>query len=107
MKKINQLYFYLLDASTGKTIYRARVIQETVCVTCPQDATGIIFAITVHRRRVQPWIEAHVADAVLNRALKTHLERLIALSTAIVLMQMELHMSTTRTRLMKRITVFT
>jgi hypothetical protein len=42
-----------------------------------------------------------VADAVLNRALKTHLERLMALSTAIVLMQMELHMSTTRTCLMK------
>jgi clathrin heavy chain len=40
-------YLYMFDIHTGKVIYRTRVTQETVFVTCTQESTGAIFGITV------------------------------------------------------------
>jgi len=45
-------YAYLFDIHTGKTMYRAKVTQDTVFVTCPQDSSGAIFGITVRRGQV-------------------------------------------------------
>jgi len=42
-------YVYMFDIHSGKTIYRARVTQDTVFVTCAQASTGAIFGITVRR----------------------------------------------------------
>ena len=45
-------YAYMFDLHSGKTMYRAKVTQDTVFVTCPQDATGAIFGITVRKGSV-------------------------------------------------------
>eukprot|EP00980_Cylindrotheca_fusiformis_P020304 scaffold7344_cov145-Cylindrotheca_fusiformis.AAC.2 len=45
-------YAYMFDCHTGKTMYRAKVTQDTVFVTCPQVATGAIFGITVRKGSV-------------------------------------------------------
>jgi clathrin heavy chain len=45
-------FVYLFDLHTGKTVYRARVTQETVFLTCAQDSTGAVFGITVRRGAV-------------------------------------------------------
>jgi clathrin heavy chain len=45
-------YAYMFDCHTGKTMYRAKVTNETVFVTCPQDSSGAIFGITVRRGSV-------------------------------------------------------
>ena len=45
-------YAYMFDCHTGKTMYRAKVTQDTVFVTCPQDSTGAIFGITVRKGSV-------------------------------------------------------
>ena len=45
-------YCYMFDCHTGKTVYRAKVTQETVFVTCPQESTGAIYGITVRRGAV-------------------------------------------------------
>jgi clathrin heavy chain len=45
-------YAYMFDCHTGKTLYRAKVTQDTVFVTCPQDSTGAIFGITVRKGQV-------------------------------------------------------
>lgn len=45
-------YLYLFDIHTGKTMYRAKITQDTVFVTCPQDSTGSIFGITVRKGQV-------------------------------------------------------
>lgn len=45
-------YTYLFDMHSGKTIYRAKVTQDTVFVTCPQDSTGAVFGITVRKGQV-------------------------------------------------------
>lgn len=45
-------YAYMFDIHSGKTMYRAKVTQDTVFVTCPQDSTGAIFGITVRKGQV-------------------------------------------------------
>lgn len=45
-------YAYMFDCHTGKTMYRAKVTNDTVFVTCPQDSTGAIFGITVRKGQV-------------------------------------------------------
>jgi clathrin heavy chain len=45
-------YTYLFDMHSGKTIYRAKITQDTVFVTCPQDSTGAVFGITVRKGQV-------------------------------------------------------
>jgi len=45
-------YLYMFDIHTAKTIYRAKVTQDTVFVTCPQESTGAIFGITVRKGQV-------------------------------------------------------
>mmetsp|Transcript_46155 Transcript_46155/g.70589 ORF Transcript_46155/g.70589 Transcript_46155/m.70589 type:complete len:1732 (-) Transcript_46155:57-5252(-) len=45
-------YTYMFDCHSGKVMYRQRVTQETVFVTCPQPSTGAIFGITVRRGSV-------------------------------------------------------
>jgi clathrin heavy chain len=45
-------YAYMFDCHTGKTMYRAKVTADTVFVTCPQEATGAIFGITVRKGQV-------------------------------------------------------
>ena len=45
-------YVYLFDIHTGKTIYRAKVTQDTVFVTCPQPSSGAVFGITVRKGQV-------------------------------------------------------
>jgi len=45
-------YVYMFDLHTGKTMYRAKVVNETVFLTCPQDSTGAIFGVTVRRGAV-------------------------------------------------------
>eukprot|EP00978_Attheya_sp_CCMP212_P015550 scaffold40082_cov55-Attheya_sp.AAC.1 len=42
-------YVYMFDIHTGKTLYRAKITQDTVFCTCPQDSTGAVFGITVRR----------------------------------------------------------
>jgi clathrin heavy chain len=45
-------YAYMFDCHSGKTMYRAKVTQDTVFVTCPQESTGAIFGITVKKGQV-------------------------------------------------------
>jgi clathrin heavy chain len=45
-------FVYLFDMHSGKTIYRAKITQDTVFVTCPQHSTGAIFGITVRKGQV-------------------------------------------------------
>lgn len=45
-------YVYMFDIHSGKTMYRAKVTQETVFVTCGQDSTGAVFGITVRTGKV-------------------------------------------------------
>jgi clathrin heavy chain len=45
-------YAYMFDCHTGKTMYRAKVTQDTVFVTCPQESSGAIFGITVRKGQV-------------------------------------------------------
>lgn len=42
-------YCFMFDIHTGKTVYRTRVTQETIFVTCAQESTGAVFGITVRR----------------------------------------------------------
>eukprot|EP00590_Aulacoseira_subarctica_P006793 CAMPEP_0172414528 /NCGR_PEP_ID=MMETSP1064-20121228/1169_1 /TAXON_ID=202472 /ORGANISM="Aulacoseira subarctica , Strain CCAP 1002/5" /LENGTH=1718 /DNA_ID=CAMNT_0013151243 /DNA_START=102 /DNA_END=5258 /DNA_ORIENTATION=+ len=45
-------YLYMFDIHTAKTLYRARVLQETLFVTCSQPNTGLIYGITVRTGKV-------------------------------------------------------
>jgi clathrin heavy chain len=45
-------YAYMFDCHSGKTMYRAKVTQDTVFVTCPQVSSGAIFGITVRKGSV-------------------------------------------------------
>lgn len=45
-------FVFLFDLQSGKTVYRGRVTQETVFVSCTQDSTGAVFGITVRRGQV-------------------------------------------------------
>jgi len=45
-------YCYMFDVHSGKTMYRAKVTQETVFCTCGQESTGAVFGITVRSGRV-------------------------------------------------------
>jgi len=45
-------YIYMFDIHSGKTIYRARALNDTVFVTCPQESTGAVFGITVRKGQV-------------------------------------------------------
>eukprot|EP00542_Grammatophora_oceanica_P019816 CAMPEP_0194047086 /NCGR_PEP_ID=MMETSP0009_2-20130614/23549_1 /TAXON_ID=210454 /ORGANISM="Grammatophora oceanica, Strain CCMP 410" /LENGTH=1700 /DNA_ID=CAMNT_0038692601 /DNA_START=222 /DNA_END=5324 /DNA_ORIENTATION=- len=45
-------YVYMFDIQSGKTMYRAKVTQDTVFVTCAQDSTGAVFGITVRKGQV-------------------------------------------------------
>jgi len=45
-------YLYMFDIQSGKTMYRAKITQETVFTTCSQDSTGAIFGITVRTGKV-------------------------------------------------------
>jgi len=45
-------YAYMFDCHSGKTMYRAKVTNDTVFVTCAQESTGAIFGITVRKGSV-------------------------------------------------------
>lgn len=45
-------YVYVFDIHSGKTIYRAKVTQDTVFTTCPQQSSGAVFCITVRKGQV-------------------------------------------------------
>merc|ERR1719343_1678291 len=45
-------YLYMFDLHTAKALYRARVTNDTVFVTCSQESTGAMFGITVRRGSV-------------------------------------------------------
>lgn len=45
-------FVYLFDIASGKTMFRTRITQETVFVTCPQFSTGAVFGITVRTGRL-------------------------------------------------------
>ena len=45
-------YVYMFDIHSGKTVYRAKVTQDTVFVTCSQVSTGAVFGITVRKGQV-------------------------------------------------------
>jgi len=45
-------FVYMFDIASGKTMFRTRITQETVFVTCAQDSTGAVFGITVRSGRV-------------------------------------------------------
>ena len=45
-------YVYMFDIHSGKTMFRTRITQETVFVTCAQHSTGAVFGITVRTGRV-------------------------------------------------------
>ena len=45
-------FVYMFDIHSGKTMFRTRITQETVFVTCPQESTGAVFGITVRTGRV-------------------------------------------------------
>jgi len=45
-------FVYLFDIASGKTMFRTRITQETVFVTCPQSSTGMVFGITVRTGKV-------------------------------------------------------
>lgn len=45
-------YIYMFDIHSGKTIYRAKALNDTVFVTCPQESTGAVFGITVRKGQV-------------------------------------------------------
>ena len=42
----------MFDIHSGKTMYRAKMTQETVFVTCGQESTGAVFGITVRTGKV-------------------------------------------------------
>jgi len=45
-------FVYMFDIHSGKTMFRTRITQETVFVTCAQASTGAVFGITVRSGRV-------------------------------------------------------
>jgi len=45
-------FVYMFDIHSGKTMFRTRITQETVFVTCVQELTGAVFGITVRTGRV-------------------------------------------------------
>mmetsp|Transcript_17587 Transcript_17587/g.26695 ORF Transcript_17587/g.26695 Transcript_17587/m.26695 type:complete len:1735 (-) Transcript_17587:150-5354(-) len=45
-------YCYVFDIHSAKTMYRAKVTQDTVFVTCVQESTGAVFGITVRKGQV-------------------------------------------------------
>jgi len=45
-------FLYMFDIHTGKTLYRAKITNDTVFCTCSQDSTGAMFGITVRRGQV-------------------------------------------------------
>ena len=45
-------YVYMFDIHSGKTVYRTKITQDTVFVTCAQESTGAIFGITVRKGQV-------------------------------------------------------
>mmetsp|Transcript_26943 Transcript_26943/g.41276 ORF Transcript_26943/g.41276 Transcript_26943/m.41276 type:complete len:1727 (-) Transcript_26943:146-5326(-) len=45
-------YCYMFDIHSGKTMYRAKITQDTVFVTCDQESTGAVFGITVRKGQV-------------------------------------------------------
>jgi len=45
-------YLYMFDIHTGKTLYRAKITQDTVFCTCYQPSSGSMYGITVRRGQV-------------------------------------------------------
>mmetsp|Transcript_32005 Transcript_32005/g.47250 ORF Transcript_32005/g.47250 Transcript_32005/m.47250 type:complete len:1732 (+) Transcript_32005:118-5313(+) len=45
-------YCYMFDIHSGKTMYRAKVTQDTIFVTCVQESTGAVFGVTVRKGQV-------------------------------------------------------
>jgi len=45
-------YLYMFDLHTGKALYRARITQDTIFMTCGDPTTGAIYGITVRRGNV-------------------------------------------------------
>lgn len=45
-------YLYMFDIASGKTMYRAKITNDTVFCTCSQDSTGAMFGITVRKGQV-------------------------------------------------------
>jgi len=45
-------FVYMFDIHSGKTMFRTRITQETVFVTCAQASTGAVFGITVRTGKV-------------------------------------------------------
>eukprot|EP00970_Alexandrium_tamarense_P011970 scaffold2643_cov262-Alexandrium_tamarense.AAC.1 len=59
-------FVYMFDIQSGKTMFRTRITQETVFVTCSQSSTGAVFGITVRTGK-----EAAVLVANSGSALRT------------------------------------
>jgi clathrin heavy chain len=72
-------YVFVNDTHSGKTIYRAKITQDTVFCTCPHEAAGAVFGITVRKGQVfrlqlngpalVPYITGTLRDNVLAMAL--------------------------------------
>lgn len=45
-------YLYMFDIASGKTMYRAKITNDTVFCTCSQDSTGAMFGVTVRKGQV-------------------------------------------------------
>ena len=75
-------YAYMFDIHSGKTVYRARVAQETVFVTTCQESTGAVFGMI--------WLSSLLVAYIcleLNLCLLTwHLETLLRLLVSLLLL---------------------
>lgn len=45
-------YLYMFDLHSGKTLYRGRVSQDTIFITCNEETTGAVYGITVRKGSV-------------------------------------------------------
>ena len=45
-------YLYMFDIQSGKTMYRAKITNDTVFCTCCQQSTGAMFGISVRKGQV-------------------------------------------------------
>jgi clathrin heavy chain len=65
-------FVYMFDIHSGKTMFRTRITQETVFVTCGQQSTGAVFGITVRTGRVMrialngPTLVPYIVNTLLD-----------------------------------------
>lgn len=45
-------YLYMFDLHTAKALYRAKITQDTIFVTCAQQSSGAVFGVTVRKGQV-------------------------------------------------------